>query len=268
MFNPREICLFCRKLLCGEEARLSSMSDSHITLPYIYHQSPTYTLPCFSRPGAPHRRAEPQYKFVEEIITETTREIEMSEFEESGSEETEGGSDEQGCTKRNGGGGEEEEGGHKDSGEDDGEQVPDGEQDHARGSVNGAEDESPAEINSDAKGQTDREHDREITEITKDKEDTVTHEDLFSKSEELSPEVPAEKKTTDDGDNEKTHPERDCVTKPGDKSFAEGSKGSDTTEEQSSDVQVKNKGPALVSEIEEVKTAMSDKTEDATGKML
>lgn len=74
------------------------MSDTHISfsLPYIYHQSPVYTLPRLSRPGGPHRRAEPQYKFVEEIITETTREIEMSEFEDTGSEETEVGKDEWG----------------------------------------------------------------------------------------------------------------------------------------------------------------------------
>ncbi|KAM6956274.1 vimentin [Aplochiton taeniatus] len=81
-----------RKLLEGEETRLLTVTDTHISMPYIYRQSPVFTLPCLTREhGGPSRRAEPQYKFVEEIITETTREIEMSDFEETGSEETVGG---------------------------------------------------------------------------------------------------------------------------------------------------------------------------------
>ncbi|CAL8391093.1 unnamed protein product [Arctogadus glacialis] len=77
-----------RKLLEGEESRLSAVSDSQQQLPapYIYRQSPIYTLPCL---GEQRRTQKPQYKFVEEIVTETTREIEMSEFEETGSEEEE-----------------------------------------------------------------------------------------------------------------------------------------------------------------------------------
>ncbi|XP_054886225.1 neurofilament light polypeptide [Poeciliopsis prolifica] len=118
-----------RKLLCGEEARLSSISvsDPQIPLPHIYHQSPIYTLPSFNRPGVTQRRAEPKYKFVEEIITETTREIEMSEFEETGSEETDVGKDEQECGKSEKGGSEEE-GDHQDSREDDGNQMSDSQQ--------------------------------------------------------------------------------------------------------------------------------------------
>ncbi|XP_027862917.1 neurofilament light polypeptide-like [Xiphophorus couchianus] len=118
-----------RKLLCGEEARLSSISvsDPQIPLPHIYHQSPVYTLPSFSRPGVTQRRAEPKYKFVEEIITETTREIEMSEFEETGSEETDVGKDEQECGKSEKGGSEEE-GDHQDSREDEGNQMSDHQQ--------------------------------------------------------------------------------------------------------------------------------------------
>ncbi|CAN9499740.1 unnamed protein product [Ophioblennius macclurei] len=143
-----------RKLLCGEEARLSRMSDTHISLPYIYHQSPIYALPCNNRPGGPHRRVEPHYKFVEEIITETTREIEMSEFEETGSEETDPGKDEQGCSKRERGSSEEEkdDDDDKDNGEDEGNQMSDSQQDQAASGgylVNGDNDrngESPAEI--------------------------------------------------------------------------------------------------------------------------
>uniref|UniRef100_A0A8C9Z5L8 IF rod domain-containing protein n=1 Tax=Sander lucioperca TaxID=283035 RepID=A0A8C9Z5L8_SANLU len=148
-----------RKLLCGEEARLSAMSDSHVSLPYIYHQSPVYTLPCLSRPGGSHRRAEPQYKFVEEIITETTREIEMSEFEETGSEETEVGKDEQECAKRDRGGSEEEND-NKDSREDEGEQMSDSEQNQVASVgnlVNGGDDGSPDEVDDSEKGQKGKE---------------------------------------------------------------------------------------------------------------
>lgn len=106
---------------------MSTTPDSHISLPHIYHQSPVYTLPCFNRPGGPQRRLEPQYKFVEEIITETTREIEMSEFEETGSEETEAGKDEQECTKSERRGSEED-GDHKDSQEEEGDQMSDSHQ--------------------------------------------------------------------------------------------------------------------------------------------
>ncbi|XP_029926958.1 neurofilament light polypeptide [Myripristis murdjan] len=118
-----------RKLLEGEETRLSTMSETHMSMPYIYRQSPVYTLPCVSRQGGSARRAEPQYKFVEEIITETTREIEMSEFEETGSDETVGGEGEQACVKRDKGSSEEEEGAdNKDIPEGEGEQMSDGQQ--------------------------------------------------------------------------------------------------------------------------------------------
>ncbi|TDH01338.1 hypothetical protein EPR50_G00179220 [Perca flavescens] len=152
-----------RKLLCGEEARLSAMSDSHVSLPYIYHQSPVYTLPCLSRPGGSHRRAEPQYKFVEEIITETTREIEMSEFEETGSEETEVEKDEQECAKRDRGGSEEEND-NKDSREDEGEQMSHSEQNQVApvgNLVNGGDDGSPGEVDNSEKGQKGKEESEE-----------------------------------------------------------------------------------------------------------
>lgn len=139
------------------------MSDTHISLPYIYHQSPVYTLPCLSRPGGPHRRAEPQYKFVEEIITETTREIEMSEFEETGSEETEVGKDEQECAKRDRGGSEEEKD-NKDGREEDGEQASDSEQNQVASvgnPVNGGDDGSPAEVDDGEKGQKSKEESEE-----------------------------------------------------------------------------------------------------------
>ncbi|KAL2083604.1 hypothetical protein ACEWY4_021377 [Coilia grayii] len=71
-----------RKLLEGEECRYSIVTDASVSVPYIYRQSPVYTLPCVARHGGTTRRAEPQYKFVEEIITETTREdVEIDESE-------------------------------------------------------------------------------------------------------------------------------------------------------------------------------------------
>lgn len=156
----KTVTLFCRKLLCGEEARLSTASDNHISLPYIYHQSPIYTLPCLSRPGGPHRRVEPQYKFVEEIITETTREIEMSEFEETGSEETEVGKDEQECAKRERGSSEEEEEkDNKDSREEAGEQMSDSQQNKVESVGNAVikvadrEEGAPGEVDDGDKGQ-------------------------------------------------------------------------------------------------------------------
>ncbi|KAF3708169.1 Neurofilament medium polypeptide [Channa argus] len=147
-----------RKLLCGEEARLSTVSDTHISLPYIYHQSPVYTLPSLSRPGGPNRRVEPQYKFVEEIITETTREIEMCEIEETGSEETETGKDEQEGAKSFRGGSEEEKD-NKDGREEQGEQISDSQQNQVESAENavneaaGKDGEGPGEVDNSDEGQ-------------------------------------------------------------------------------------------------------------------
>ncbi|XP_052006863.1 neurofilament medium polypeptide-like [Xyrauchen texanus] len=75
-----------RKLLEGEESRYSTISDAHISVPFIYRQSPT--LPCVKRQGVATRKAEPHYKFVEEIITETNREdVEISDTGADKSEE-------------------------------------------------------------------------------------------------------------------------------------------------------------------------------------
>ncbi|XP_041646152.1 neurofilament light polypeptide [Cheilinus undulatus] len=263
-----------RKLLCGEEARLSSMSDSHISLPYIYHQSPVYTLPCLSRPGAPYRRAEPQYKFVEEIITETTREIEMSEFEETASEESEGGRGQGECAKRDKGSSEEEEDGHKDGGEADGEQVSDSEQDHTdfinrgddsgkiKGETEGAADyKGDGSIDKNATGEIlasqikDREgHDED--EITGDQKGTTVHKD--------HPLEPEERKH-DDG--KKGNAERDQETKPVDETLASLSQVSGETQELHSD-QEKDKGSTLASETAEKpkETTLPEKTKHTSNK--
>ncbi|KAL7383170.1 hypothetical protein ABVT39_005744 [Epinephelus coioides] len=259
-----------RKLLCGEEARLSTMSETQISLPYIYHQSPVYTLPCLSRPGGPHRRAEPQYKFVEEIITETTREIEMSEFEETGSEETEVEKDEQECTKRDKGGSEKESD-NKDSREEEGEQVSDSEPNQvasAENVVNGGDDggkgqESKEEIEavddegdsgidkntqseallSESLDEEGKEHQRVAEKEEKEAAETVAtvQNDLSSK-----PEVPAEDeplKKSDDG--KKGDAEKDSfipaqAKEPVDEPSAQVSKESDKPRELSS-VQVQDK---------------------------
>ncbi|KAI3362706.1 hypothetical protein L3Q82_001771 [Scortum barcoo] len=196
-----------RKLLCGEEARLSTMSDTHISLPYIYHQSPIYTLPCLSQPGGPHRRAEPQYKFVEEIITETTREIEMSEFEETGSEETEAGKDEQEEGSKRGRGGSEEEEDNKDSREEEGEQVSDGEQNQvasAGNSVNGGDDGSPDEGDDGEEGQGSKAESKEAeaVDIKGDVDKNSPSKVLETKAQDLKAQVPAEEEALKRSDDE------------------------------------------------------------------
>ncbi|XP_074502117.1 neurofilament medium polypeptide [Sebastes fasciatus] len=277
-----------RKLLCGEEARMSRMSDTHISLPYIYHQSPVYTLPCLSRPGGPHRRAEPQYKFVEEIITETTREIEMSEFEETGSE-TELEKDEQECTKRDKGSSEEEMG-NKDGREEEGEQMSDSEQNQVGNLVNGGADGTPEEVDDGGeKGQTSKEeteavdsgivkniqskvllsesldeeeneqHQTVAKNTKEEKEAAVTkvtvQKDLSSKPDDLKPEIPPEdallkKSDVNEGDVEKDSFISAQVKKPVDETSTQASKESDTTRELSH-VQVQDE--------------VSEKTADFTG---
>ncbi|KAK7901850.1 hypothetical protein WMY93_018619 [Mugilogobius chulae] len=153
-----------RKLLCGEEARLSSVTDSPVSLPYIYHQSPVYTLPSINRPGGPHRRPEPQYKFVEEIITETTREIILSEFEDP--EETLVMPKLQ-CSKR----GNKEENDHsKDSGQEDIKQKRDSQQDNLESHGSEGKEESSRIVEN---GQDVSEKVSE--EIEKDLNDASTH---------------------------------------------------------------------------------------------
>ncbi|KAM7385508.1 hypothetical protein PAMP_001590 [Pampus punctatissimus] len=284
-----------RKLLCGEEARLSTMSDTNISLPYIYHQSPVYTLPSLSRPGGPHRRAEPQYKFVEEIITETTREIEMSEFEETGSEETEVGKDEQECTKRDGRGSEEEKDNDKDSGNDKGEQVSDSQQSQVEteetvvnrdgdgGSPGEVDDGDKSKEESEETEAVDDEDDNGIDKNTQskvqsigslDKEneekeeaarvDTV-EKDFPSKPEVLKAEEELLKKS---GDDKKEDAEmcdlKDSLApvqakKPVDNTSTQESKESNKTQELSSSVQVKDEADTLVSEkVEKTTNAAAD----------
>ncbi|KAG2462349.1 neurofilament medium polypeptide-like [Polypterus senegalus] len=69
-----------RKLLEGEETRFSLVAGAQISMPHVYRQSPIYTLPRVTKKAS--YRQEPQYKFVEEIITETTKEVEMTEIED------------------------------------------------------------------------------------------------------------------------------------------------------------------------------------------
>ncbi|XP_014838533.1 PREDICTED: neurofilament light polypeptide-like [Poecilia mexicana] len=183
-----------RKLLCGEEARLSSVSvsDPQVPLPHIYHQSPVYTLPSFSRPGVTQRRAEPKYKFVEEIITETTREIEMSEFEETGSEETDVGKDEQECGKSEKGGSEEE-GDHQDSREDEGNQMSDGQQSQVASDVKleSEDDRKVADDEEDNKEQNHSEESEKTPTLSGENMDTeVDNKPVEDMKEKETAEVP------------------------------------------------------------------------------
>ncbi|KAJ4949256.1 hypothetical protein JOQ06_020772 [Pogonophryne albipinna] len=268
-----------RKLLCGEEARLTAMSDTHVSLPYIYHQSPVYTLPCL-RPGGPHRRAEPHYKFVEEIITETTREIEMSEYEETGSEET----DEQEGTKRDRGSSEEEMD-NKDSGKVERKQMSDSEQNQvapAGDLVNGCDAGSPVEVDDSDNGQKskeeteaaddeedidtitpstvvlsesldekDNEQQQKVAEETKEEKEvggTIVEKDISQKSDDLKPEIPTEEELLKKSDSKKEDAEKDIIPaqaeKPVDESSAQVSRESDKTQELSS-VEAQDKVPAL-----------------------
>lgn len=262
--------LSCRKLLCGEEARLSTGSDTHMSLPYIYHQSPVYTLPSLGRPGGPRRRAEPQYKFVEEIITETTREIELSEFEEREPEETELGIDEQEHDKRDGGGGEEEDD-NKDSGEEEGEQVCDNQPNEVE-SLEPAVNESDAgdnekdetdkietddsEDNGDNNTKSkvllslDKKEDEQLEKVddnTEEEEEAtvmkvIVEEDLPAKSDDLKPDVVEEDKHPEISVNAKKADPflKDhfipAIKKPVDESQAEASEESEKVKELSSAV--------------------------------
>ncbi|XP_071061793.1 neurofilament medium polypeptide isoform X1 [Pseudochaenichthys georgianus] len=281
-----------RKLLCGEEARLTAMSDTHVSLPYIYHQSPVYTLPCL-RPGGPHRRAEPHYKFVEEIITETTREIEMSEYEETDSEET----DEQEGTKRDRGSSEEEMD-NKDSGNVERKQMSDREQNQvapAGDLVNGCDAGSPVEVDdsdndqkskeeteaaddeedidtitpntvvlNESRDEKDNEQQQKVAEETKEEKEvggTVVEKDISQKSEDLKPVVPVEDELLKTSDSNKGDAEKDSfipaqAEKPVDESSAQVSKESDKTQELSS-VEEQVKVPAL-----ETAEKTADLTED------
>ncbi|KAG8000155.1 Neurofilament medium polypeptide [Nibea albiflora] len=233
-----------RKLLCGEEARLSTMSETHISLPYIYHQSPVYTLPCLSRPGGPHRRAEPQYKFVEEIITETTREIEMSEFEETGSEETEVGKDEQECSKRDKEESEEE-GGDKDGREEDGEQMSDSEQNQVESVESLVDDGSRGAADDGENGPKSKEESEETeavdSEVDNDSKPEVPVEEELKKSDD---------KNGKTGDAEKDNLISAQAKEPVDETPAQVSKESDKTQ--------------ALSCVDEVLTLVSDTGEKTT----
>ncbi|MGH0122429.1 UNVERIFIED_CONTAM: hypothetical protein FKN15_004196 [Acipenser sinensis] len=75
------------KLLEGEETRFASVAEGHVPASYVYRQSSVYTVPSFTRQKTTTKKVEPQYKFVEEIITETTKEVEMAEIDDTDTEE-------------------------------------------------------------------------------------------------------------------------------------------------------------------------------------
>ncbi|XP_010744172.3 neurofilament light polypeptide [Larimichthys crocea] len=284
-----------RKLLCGEEARLSTMSESHISLPYIYHQSPVYTLPCLSRPGGPHRRAEPQYKFVEEIITETTREIEMSEFEETGSEETEVGKDEQECSKRDKEESEEE-AGNKDGGEEGGEQMSDSEQNQVEAVESLVDDGSPGAVDEGENGQKSKEEseeteavdndvdsgkdedtqskvllsesldvqeneqDQKVAESAKEEKEVVVpvvavQKDLSSKTDDSKPEVPVEEELKKFDGGKTGDAEKDNLI---------SAQAKEPADETSSQVSKESDKTQALSSVDEVLTLVSDTGEKTT----
>lgn len=250
----------CRKLLCGEEARLSTESDTHISLPYIYHQSPIYTLPCHNRPGGPRRRAEPHYKFVEEIITETTREIEMSEFEDTGSEE---GNNEQGCSKSERGSGKKENDSN-DTREREGDQISDSQQNQVsvvneENGRDGGGKESPDQDEGSEKGYKNKEGSQETEVAENDEENSIDKvaqkEDLLGESfvvEELEHQEKAES-------TEKV----DMTTVTVEKAQVHESEQSEKTQELGNAIQVQDK-VNLNSETDEKATGLTAQSNSHT----
>ncbi|XP_017283710.1 neurofilament medium polypeptide [Kryptolebias marmoratus] len=272
-----------RKLLCGEEARLSSMSDPNISLPHIYHQSPVYSLPCFSRPGDPRRRAEPQYKFVEEIITETTREIEMSEFEDTGSEGTEAGKDEQDCTKSETGGSEEE-GGHKDSRDDEGNQMFGSQQSQvaAVGVCENKDQKEAAEMENgekspDGNRDTDKSTQNELLlsesldEKGSEKHGTAGSTDETQTAEIMKEDQRMEGESLNKSESNKPPGEKQLTTVPDLKTEAEAlvkvSENSDKTQQRSGVVQAQNEVDHSVSEPPQKATESPAKRRDLKKKL-
>uniref|UniRef100_UPI00398E8D07 neurofilament light polypeptide-like n=1 Tax=Pristiophorus japonicus TaxID=55135 RepID=UPI00398E8D07 len=68
-----------RKLLEGEETRFESITDSFRPSSYAYRQ-PQYITQASDM--TTKTKAIPQYKFVEEVVSETTKEVDMAELED------------------------------------------------------------------------------------------------------------------------------------------------------------------------------------------
>ncbi|XP_059802812.1 neurofilament medium polypeptide-like [Hypanus sabinus] len=74
-----------RKLLEGEETRFGSIAGTFTLPSYTYRQTQSLTHTVYTPTKAKRTpsKAAPQYKFVEEIISETTKEVDMSDLEDS-----------------------------------------------------------------------------------------------------------------------------------------------------------------------------------------
>ncbi|XP_072139061.1 uncharacterized protein [Mobula birostris] len=74
-----------RKLLEGEETRFGSIAGTFTPPSYTYRQTQSLTHTVYTPTKAKRTpsKAAPQYKFVEEIISETTKEVDMSDLEDS-----------------------------------------------------------------------------------------------------------------------------------------------------------------------------------------
>ncbi|XP_030604321.1 alpha-internexin [Archocentrus centrarchus] len=257
-----------RKLLCGEEARLSTESDTHISLPYIYHQSPIYTLPCHNRPGGPRRRAEPHYKFVEEIITETTREIEMSEFEDTGSEE---GNNEQGCSKSERRSSKKEND-NKDIQEKEGHQICDSQQNQVSvvNEENGSDGRgrgSPGQVDGGKQGQKHKEESQETEAADNEEEsgiDKITQRgDLLSESFVVKEREHHEKAENTEKGDEMVEAQTDISAKLHDKlqgKLLNKSEASEQGREEESLISALTKGSAGETSVHE--SEQSDKTQE------
>ncbi|XP_020389282.2 alpha-internexin-like [Rhincodon typus] len=74
-----------RKLLEGEETRFGSIAGSYTPPSYTYRQVQpmTHSVYVTTKAKSTPTKAAPQYKFVEEIISETTKEVDMAELEDT-----------------------------------------------------------------------------------------------------------------------------------------------------------------------------------------
>ncbi|XP_041032545.1 alpha-internexin-like [Carcharodon carcharias] len=74
-----------RKLLEGEETRFGTITGSFTPPSYTYRQAQpmTHSVYVTTKAKGTPTKAAPQYKFVEEIISETTKEVDMAELEDT-----------------------------------------------------------------------------------------------------------------------------------------------------------------------------------------
>ncbi|MBN3312212.1 NFM protein, partial [Atractosteus spatula] len=218
-----------RKLLEGEETRLSTVAGAQVSLPYVYRQSPVYTLPSYTKERSRATKAEPQYKFVEEIITETTKEVEMTEIEEAESEQTNGEEEARGNGSR-----EEEEAAEAEETQEE-EGTPESEEQHEQSSPEPEETQQREDI-----PESEEQHEQSSPEAeeTQQREDTPGSEEQHEQSSPEAEET-QQREDTPEEQHEQSSPEAEETQE------REDTPGSQEQHEQSSP-EAEEKGVAAV----------------------